>query len=269
MIRTLTRVACLVLLVAGCVYTYRLEVPETRSQSAAGISAMSITTKSGRIAVAGTADTVITASIVRVAYGRNEEDARKAVANVVITSAVVGDELQLKAEMPGGNRNYGASFQVSTPPAVSLVLATSNGEISVTGVTRDISATTSNGRIGLTDNRGAASLSTSNGEIEVAVHRGAVDARTSNGTVDCDIAELRTTETVTLRTTNGTVTLLLPEDVSATVDATTTNGVITINDFTVSYEVQETNHVRGRIGSGVSAISISTTNGNVTVRRRS
>lgn len=269
MTRTLLKAACLTLLVAACVYTYRLEVPETRSHSAGGITDISVTTRNGRIAIAGTADTTVNISIVRVAYGRNEEDARKAVANVVVTNSLVGSELQLKAEMPGGNRNYGASFQVSAPPAIGLVLATTNGEVTASGMTRSVSATTSNGRIGLTDTRGPASLNTTNGTIEVAVHRGSVDARTTNGVIDCDIAELRTSETVILQTTNGAVTLLLPADVSATVDATTTNGTITINDFTVSYEIQETGHVRGRIGSGVSAINISTTNGDIIVRRRS
>lgn len=269
MIRTTTRIALVGLLAVACVYTYRLEVPETRSHSAGGITDISATTKNGRIAVAGTGDTAVNIAIVRVAYGRNEEDARKAIANVIVTNSLVGSELQLKAEMPGGNRNYGASFQVSSPPAVGLVLATTNGEITAAGMTRSISATTTNGRIGLTDTRGPASLSTTNGTIEVAVHRGSIDARTTNGVIDCDVAELRTSETIMLQTTNGAVTLLLPADVSATVDATTTNGTITINDFTVSYEVQETGHVRGRIGSGVSAISISTTNGDVVVRRRS
>jgi hypothetical protein len=269
MTRTLTRAFLVALLALACIYTYRLEVPETRSHSAGGITDISATTKNGRIAIAGTGDTAVNISIVRVAYGRNEEDARKAIANVVVTNSLVGSQLQLNAEMPGGNRNYGASFQVSSPPAVGLVLATTNGEVTATSMTSGVSATTTNGRIGLTDTRGAASLNTTNGAVEVAVHRGSVDAHTTNGTVDCDIAELRTSETVILQTTNGAVILLLPADVSATVDATTTNGTITINDFTVSYEIQETGHVRGRIGSGVSAINISTTNGNVIVRRRS
>ncbi|MCX6841148.1 MAG: hypothetical protein NTX53_02525 [candidate division WOR-3 bacterium] len=41
------------------------------------------------------------------------------------------------------------------------------------------------------------------------------------------------------------------------------------NDFTVIYEEQTATHIRGRIGSGASSITISTTNGDITVRRRS
>jgi hypothetical protein len=257
------------LLVMACVYTYKLEAPETRVYPAAGIARLSASSRNGKITVTSVSDTLISATITRQAYGRNREDAEKAIANVVISDPVVGDEQQLKAEMPGGNRNYGASFQISAPAATGLTLATSNSEVTVTGMTEGISATTSNGRIGLTDTRGAASLATSNAAVEVAVHRGGVNARTSNGAVSCDLAELGATEAVTLVTSNGAVTLLLPPDVSATVDATTSNGLITINDFTVSYEVQERDHVRGQIGSGASTITISTTKGNVTVRRRS
>jgi len=257
------------LLVMACVYTYKLEAPETRSYPASGIARLSASSKNGKVTVADVSDTLISATITRQAYGRNKADAEKAIANVVISDPVVGNEQQLKADMPGGNRNYGASFEISCPAATGLALATSNSEVTVTGMTGGISATTSNGRIGLTDTRGAASLVTSNAAVDVAVHRGGVNAHTSNAAVSCDLAELGATEAVTLATSNGAVTLLLPADVSATVDVTTSSGLITINDFTVSYDVQESDHVRGRIGSGASAITISTSNGNVTVRRRS
>src|SRR5512138_3992378 len=172
MIRKIAPTAALVLLVSACAYTYLLEIPETRTQSAAGVTDISVESKNGRIAIAGTGDTTINMYITRVAWGRNEEDARKAIANVVVTNSLVGSELQLKAEMPAGNRNYGASFQVISPPAVGLTLATNNSEITVSSMTRSVTATTTNGRIGLTGTRGPAVLNTTNGEISVLVHEG-------------------------------------------------------------------------------------------------
>jgi DUF4097 and DUF4098 domain-containing protein YvlB len=86
--------------------------------------------------------------------------------------------------------------------------------------------------------------------------------------VDCDLAALSPTEDVRLATTNGKVTLFLPEDVSAVLDATNTNGTITIYDFTVIYDSPTEHHIRGRIGSGASTINVTTTNGDIVVRRR-
>lgn len=110
---------------------------------------------------------------------------------------------------------------------------------------------------------------TTNGKLDVKVHSGAIEGTTTNGTIDCDLAVLAPAETATLETTNGDVTLLLPADVSAVIDVTNTSGIITVYDFTVIYEVQTEHHVHGRIGSGASSITITTTNGNVVVRGRS
>jgi DUF4097 and DUF4098 domain-containing protein YvlB len=62
---------------------------------------------------------------------------------------------------------------------------------------------------------------------------------------------------------------LLPDDVSAVIEATNTDGLITIYDFTVTYETQDEHHIRARIGSGASGITIVTTSGDIVVRSRS
>ena len=258
-----------VLLAAACLYTYRLELPETYTYATAGITTLSAETQSGAISVTASTDTAITVGVVKYAYGRDTADARKAIANVVYSGTIVGDELSVKAEMPSGSRPYGASFTITIPESTSLSLSTTNGDINLTNTLGDINASTTNGNVELSGTTGAADISTTNGKLNVQVHSGAVEGTTTNGAVDCDLAALGPTETVGLATTNGDVTLLLPADVSATIDATNTNGVITFNDFTVIYEVQTATHVRGRIGSGASTITITTTNGDITVRRRS
>lgn len=133
----------------------------------------------------------------------------------------------------------------------------------------DINAGTTNGDIELIGTEGTASVSTTNGRLNAKVHSGPLYGGTTNGAIDCDLATLGAAENVGLATTNGKVTLLLPDDVSALIDITNTNGLITIYDFTVIYESQTEHHLRGRIGSGASSINITTTNGAVTVRRRS
>ena len=258
-----------ILLVAACLYTYKLEQPETYTYPTAGVSALSAETSSGDVTVTVTTDTTITVEARKYAYGRDKADAEKAIKNVVFTDTVVGSELQLRADMPSGPRAYGCQFTISVPETMALGLATTNGDVTVSNTRGSIAASTTNGDVELTGTTGAADISTTNGKLNVQVHSGAVEGTTTNGAVDCDLAALGPTETVGLATTNGGVTLLLPADVSAVIDATDTNGIITFSDFTVVYETQTATHVRGRIGSGASTISISTTNGDITVRRRS
>ena len=258
-----------VLVVAACLYTYKLEVPETHTYAAAGVTGLNAATQNGAISVTASHDTVITVGVLKHAYGRDKADAEKAIVNVVYSDTVVGDKLGVKAEMPSGNRPYGASFTITTPDSTDLSLSTTNGDIGVTNTVGSITANTTNGNIELTGTAGTASVSTTNGRLNVIVHSGAFYGATTNGAVDCDLAALGVAEDVGLATTNGKVTLLLPDNISAVIEATNTNGLITIHDFTVTYETQTEHHVRARIGSGASSITVTTTNGDVVVRRRS
>jgi hypothetical protein len=256
------------LLAVACLYTYKLEVPETHPYAAAGITRLDAKTQNGAISVTASQDTIITIDVVKHAYGRDKAGAEEAIENVVYSDTVVGDELRVKAEMPSGSRPYGASFTITTPDSNDLSLATTNGDVSVTNTVGDVTASTTNGSVELDSTAGLASVSTTNGSLNVKVHSGAFYGATTNGAIDCDLAGLRVTEEVGLATTNGKVTLWLPDDVSAVIEATNTNGFITIYDFTVTYETQTEHHLRARIGSGASSITITTTNGDVVVNRR-
>jgi hypothetical protein len=257
-----------VLLAAACLYTYKLELPETHAYPATGINALSADTKNGDVTVTAATDTTITVGVLKSAYGRDKADAEKAITNVAFSDAIVGGELTLKADMPSGPRPYGASFTITARESTDLALSTTNGDVNVSNTVGDINAGTTNGDVELTGTTGTADISTTNGKLNVQVHSGAVEGTTTNGAVDCDLAALGPTETVGLATTNGDATLLLPADVSALIDASNTSGFITIYDFTVIYEEQTATHVRGRIGSGASSVTITTTNGDITVRQR-
>jgi len=258
------------LLAAACLYTYKFEAEETHTYPAAGVTALNAATQNGNVGVTASADTLFTVKVQKYAYGRDKADAEKAIANVVYSGAVVGTELRVKAEIPSGSRPYGAAFTIVAPETTAVNIQTTNGAIAVSNTVGDIAASTTNGAITLTGTDGTASLSTTNGALEVDVHRGGIEGRTTNGAVECDLAELGPAEDVLLETTNGAVTLWLPADVSATVDATNTNASIFVLGFTgVVYDKQEEHHVRARIGSAASSVTITTTNASITIRARS
>lgn len=260
------------ILVVGCGhgYDYKLEVTETRTWPAAEITRISATTENGGITVEATQDTVIAAVITRTCRGKNKAEAEDHIDNVVVEDNIAGGTLTLTADMPTGTaRNYGASFEISAPEPVYLELVTSNGEISLSRMVAGADATTSNGGISLEDTGGYVELHTSNGAVNLERHDGGVTANTSNGNIDCDIVELGGRESATLSTSNGNVTLSLPPDVSTRFDATTSNGQVSVTGFAdVTYTVNEPTHKAGRIGEGDSEVTITTSNGNITIRAR-
>jgi hypothetical protein len=265
----LLRPALFALCALACIYTYRLESPDTRTRSATGITRLAAISTNGKIDVTASHDTLIAAVVTRFAYGRDRADAERALGNVTVTDTVVGDQYRISADMPTGPRPYGAFYVIAAPESTALELSTTNGTVSVSGMTRGVRATTTNGAVTLTATHGDAELQTTNGALEVSGHYGSIDASTTNGPIVCDLAEFDADQSAGLSTTNSEVELFLPDNVSALIDVTTTNGDIRLLDFSFTYEGTPTrDHVRARIGSGAAPVTISTTNGDVTVRRR-
>lgn len=118
----LRRFLPITLLAVACLYTYKLEVTETHTYAATGITGLNATTRNGAISVTASHGGVITVDVLKHSYGRDRADAEQAIANVVYSDTVVGDELRVKAEMPSGSRPYGASFTITAPENVDLSL---------------------------------------------------------------------------------------------------------------------------------------------------
>ena len=244
------------LIVVGCAsesLDYELEITETRTWSAQGITQINATTENGDIIMSATQDTLITAEITRSCMGEDSTDAAGHIGNIEITDSMSGGGLTLTADMPDNDdeRDYRADFDMSAPQSIHVNLATVNGSI----VVEDMTA--------------GANIGVTNGSITTDNLQGGINGAIVNGTMDCDMALLAATESALLAGTNGDVTLSLPSDVSAQFDATTVNGTVTISGFpSVSYTINETNHKVGTIGAGDATINISVANGDITIRAR-
>ena len=71
---------------------------------------------------------------------------------------------------------------------------------------------------------------------------------------------------ISLTTSNGRITLELPEEPDADVDIRVENGLIR-NDLTLEDETGDANgRVRGRIGKGGTPIRLRTSNGTISLR---
>ena len=167
-------------------------------------------------------------------------------------------------------------------------MKTSNGSVKLWAVNGEVEATTSNGSIEVNELSGSATLKTSNGRVRADGVRGNFSATTSNGSMDVTIEELdagRTLELVssngtvtaalrkfnnnpiTVRTTNSSINVKLPEGVNADVRASTSNGSIS-SDFDVVTRTSSKNRLDGRMGNGGALLDLTTSNGTVRLMRR-
>lgn len=231
-------------------YDYKLEVTETRTWPVSNITQIAASTENGNIDVSASQDTMITVVITRRCYGKNRADAENYIDNVVVEDSIAGSELTITADMPSNGRNYAASFEIFAPESTYLDLVTVNGNLS------------------LTNTIAGANLLVTNGNISTQNLRGSINGLITNGNANCDYAVLAAGESAVLVTTNGSLQLSLPSDVSANFEAQTTNGTVAVTGFPwVTYTINETNHKAGTIGTGPGSaiISMTAVNGNVII----
>jgi DUF4097 and DUF4098 domain-containing protein YvlB len=165
--------------------------------------------------------------------------------------------LNIHAEGPESRDDYQwyVSFEVFVPSRSDLTLKAHNGGISIMDVS---------GRI---------QFNTTNGGVSLSHVGGSVTGNTTNGGVHIELTGARWEgETLDVRTTNGGVNLVVPDNYSAHLETGTTNGNVK-SDFPLNVPLNE----RGRmpkdisvdIGSGGPTIRAVTTNGGVHLSRTS
>jgi DUF4097 and DUF4098 domain-containing protein YvlB len=174
---------------------------------------------------------------------------------------------------------------IQLPHGVRIRAASGNGDVSVSGATDEVVASSGNGRVRVNGSGGAVRASSGNGAVTVEGARGSVDvnsgngdvsittsigpvsANSGNGDITVSMDALRSAEAMAFTTGNGRITVTLPSDYAADVDASTGNGSIE-SDFpiTVSGRITQS-HVRGTIGKGGPRLRLVSGNGRIELRK--
>jgi hypothetical protein len=149
---------------------------------------------------------------------------------------------------------------VHPPSEARLVLETSNGSITASGLAGAVTAETSNGSVRVST-EGAVSLRSSNGDV-TATTGGGGSVDTSNGEIDVRITEPDISALVAT-TSNGDVTVRLPTNAGFDLDLETSNGDIVIRD--VNLAIDGTAYA-GPIRGGGPMIRVRTSNGDIVIR---
>ncbi len=165
------------------------------------------------------------------------------------------DSIEIRTKYPQDHNNHhGATveYTITVPRGAHLRTAsTVNGDVSVEGVSGGIRATTVNGDVRVKD----------------AVAE--LKAESVNGDLKATVAKL--TNNVKLSCVNGELELTLPSDADATVSASTVHGDIT-NQFGINVDHSRWgpgSSMKADIGNGTNHVSLSTVNGEISLRRAS
>jgi len=161
-----------------------------------------------------------------------------------------GNSLDSEGPRTGRHESWSVSYRVSAPRRMDLSLESTNGGISVTDVSGNIQFETTNGGVHLTDVAGDVQGHTTNGGLHVEL------AGSSWQGSGLDVS-----------TTNGGVTLQVPDGYNGHLEAGTTNGGMSF-DFPVTVQGRINRRVSVDLGSGGAPIRVRTTNGGVSVKRR-
>jgi hypothetical protein len=158
----------------------------------------------------------------------------------------------VRAEGPRGGRrsSWWVSYRLHVPRNAELSLTSTNGGINVRGTRGDLELETSNGGLHLDDVGGRVRGKTTNGGVDLGL-----TGREWQG------------DGVELRTSNGGVTLRVPDDYNAHIETGTTNGRVNVN-FPVTVQGRIDRELTLDLGRGGKAIRVFTTNGGVSLSRR-
>lgn len=138
-------------------------------------------------------------------------------------------------------------FRVEVPEGVSFVGRTVNGDVEASGLRSDVTAVTVNGDVDVTTT-------------------GFAEAKTVNGSIDASMGSADLREGVSFSTVNGSITLDLPDDIDADLDASWLNGGFE-SDIPLLLEGRMSRRsARGVLGDGGPRLELETVNGSIRIR---
>jgi len=181
-----------------------------------------------------------------VAVADSEDEASRMAAEVRIESA---DTIHAEGPHGGRHAHWWVSYQAFVPRRADVQLESTNGGIHLADVAGRLEFRTTNGGVSLTRVAGDVKGRTTNGGVEVRL----TGSEWKGQGLDVE-------------TTNGGVTLSVPDDYNAVLETGTTNGRLRV-DFPVTVQGDVKQRISARLGRGGAPIRVTTTNGGVTVRR--
>jgi len=206
---------------------------------------------------------------------------------VTITESQSGDRIDVEVRLPKGRFGFGSwhrsvTLTLHVPPRADLEIHTGDGGIELQPVSGKLNLSTGDGSIKADGLRGEIRLHTGDGSIRATGLSGRLQADTGDGHMDVrgrfDVLDLHTgdggieataeagsrVETAwSLRSGDGGITLRLPEDLGAELDAHTGDGRIHLDTpLAVRGDIRR-DSVRATLGAGGGPLRLQTGDGSI------
>jgi DUF4097 and DUF4098 domain-containing protein YvlB len=268
--------ALLVLSLGGCILICSsCTTPKYKAERTVIVSAdmmtealLSAQTNNGNIKVQGRPSDgfEVTANII--ARADTEQEAGQ-LAEAVVVSLVPSQQglvVDIKKPDSGLSKYISVGLDIKMPAQNRLDLKTSNGNIDISDIDRDVVLHTSNGNIDVNRTSGPITAHTSNGSVDCRDTGKDIGAYTSNGNISVVFNEnAEAVNRIDLETSNGSIHITTPKSFSAKVDASTSNGKIRSNkSIAVQGDISEKD-LHGTIGDGRGVCRLHTSNGSISI----
>lgn len=182
------------------------------------------------------------------AWAGSESEARNILKQVTIDTS--GDRVRDDGpHSHWSNNGYGVNYRIRVPRRLAVELKSENGGIDIAHLDGDIHFDTTNGGVGLNDLAGDVHGSTVNGGLDIVLTGDRWRGRGLNA-----------------ETTNGGVTLKIPNHYAAHLETATVNGGVSVN-FPVTIQGDIKNRLNTDLNGGGPTIHAETTNGAIDIER--
>lgn len=182
-------------------------------------------------------------------WAPTEGEARALAGQLNIQTA--GGNIRSNAPDFGGGRGWSVSYEIFVPTRTDVSLKARNGGIS------------------MSDIQGSLDFDAVNGGVSLKRLAGSVHGKTVNGGLSIELAGTRWEgNELDVSASNGGVSLSVPANYSARLETRTQNGRIS-TDFPLTVQGQIDRELSTVLGSGGPLIRAVTTNGGVSIKRRS
>ncbi len=202
--------------------------------------------KNGGISVIGWDRDEILVEAKIAAHAASDAEAADLASRVEIETA---GTIEASGPQRGRRDSWWVSFRLHVPRQTNLDLEANNGGISIEGVNGELEFDTVNGGVGLTGVGGDVRGETTNGGLRIEL-----------------IGDTWQGAGLEVETTNGGVTLLVPDGYSARLETGTVNGGFE-TDFPIELEGRIGRKVEIDLGAGGPTLRVRTTNGGVRLGR--
>lgn len=280
-------VSCASLLtLTGCGYSsWSQPHRETRALTMAHVagSALDIGSENGKIEALSTDRTDVSIEVTL-----QSPDLERLQLARVVAHRDSSDTLHVRVDWPDGKRksNEGASISINLPDARDITAHSSNGSITIAGLSGHADLKSTNGSIRVDTHDGSVYANTSNGKLFADRVSGDIEMYSSNGSITISdafgpiraessngSAVVTTTPgnagPVRIRTSNGPITLNIGEGLEGILKCDTSNGRITLTQLPNAQLIESSNHrAEIRLGDGDEISALRTSNGSVRVQGR-